>query len=190
MADAEDKPDSLRAHLLVAVPRLMDPNFFRSVTLLVEHGEQGALGLILNRPTSSFIQDVWSEIRGTECHMEGMMHVGGPCQGFLTALHAVHEAGDAEVLPGLYYSQKPESLEQIVAKQRGGAKFFLGFAGWAAGQLEAELEEGSWLILPATVEDVFSDDENLWQQLIQRIVGPGLLDVIAGQHVPDDPAMN
>ena len=180
----------LRGHLLVAMPKLLDPNFFRTVSLMVEHNEQGALGLVLNRPSDLTIREVWQEVRQTPCALDSRVYLGGPCPGYLTALHTVSRLSDREVLPGLYFSQTPGHLERLVKRAVEPIRFFLGFAGWSDGQLETELEEGSWLSGPASLEDAFQTDDEFWGQSLQRLAGPGLTEILHIKQQPAQPSAN
>lgn len=181
---------SLKGHLLVAVPKLCDPNFFRTVSLVVEHTENGALGLVLNRLSPVTIQEVWEQVRKSACSLDARVHLGGPCEGYLTALHTNATLADSEVLPGLHFSQTPRRLERLVSRQEQPIRFFLGFAGWSSGQLESELGEGSWLTAPAGPEDVFRDHADFWVETFRRLAGPGVARLLNLPHVPADPSAN
>ena len=98
-----------------------------------------------------------------------MVYSGGPCGEFLTALHGNQALSNIEVAPGLHYSQEPAKLVQVVEQQVDPVRFFVGFAGWDTGQLEAELEDGSWLSMPASPEHVFASDDDLWPKLVKQV---------------------
>src|SRR4051795_298785 len=95
---------SLQGQLLIAAPKLRDPNFFRSVVLLVQHDEQGSLGLVLNRPLEVSIRAAWKQLSSTSCEIDGNLYQGGPCEGCLMALHTDVEASDMEVTEGVQFS--------------------------------------------------------------------------------------
>ena len=146
---------SLQSHLLIATPELPEP-FSRAVVLLVRHNEEGALGLILNHPTSASLTEAWSRLSEVPCHREQPLYLGGPCEGPLVALHSHEFLMEWEVMNGLYFCAGKEKLERLVAQTADQpAKFFAGYSGWAAGQLEAELARGSWSVLLAEKEHVF-----------------------------------
>src|SRR5688572_22739803 len=94
--------NSLQGQVLVASPDLLDPNFLRAVVLIVQHNEQGALGLILNRRTHAKLKQVWEQVSPQPCESEEYVHAGGPVEGPLMALHTNAELGESEVVPGLY----------------------------------------------------------------------------------------
>ncbi len=179
-----------KGRLLVAVSKLRDPNFFRSVTLLVEHGKAGAMGLILNRPTQTTVREAWMQAVKTECTIEGCIHHGGPCQSILTALHADPELSDIEVISGLHFTQEPAKLERLVALARQPIRFYVGFAGWGEGQLEGELKQGAWLTIDATSNDVFGDPQGLWDTTSRKITRQDLQARLGTKHIPPDPSVN
>lgn len=181
---------SYKGHLLVSVPSLLDPNFFQSVTLLLEHNEEGALGLVLNRPTSSTIAEVWEQLTDRPCQCESLLYEGGPCQGLLSVLHRHRKLASGKVLDGLYFTQEPQKIERLIEQRIEPARFFVGYAGWGPDQLETEFEQGSWLTTPAQLDDVFSDNEELWRQLRKRISRSQFLDALNIRRVPDDPSVN
>ncbi len=181
---------SLQGHLLVAAPTLVDPNFFRSVVLLVQHSEEGALGVILNRPSKTTVREAWEQVRQSACHQQGPLHLGGPCQGPLMALHSLPAWSESEILPNVYFSAGPENLEQLVAVGDVEIKFFIGYAGWGAGQLEQELEIGSWETLPAREKHVFPDGPDLWERTLREAASRRFLSALRIDQVPDDPSLN
>jgi putative transcriptional regulator len=180
----------LQGHLLVAAARLLDPNFGRSVVLMIQHSSEGALGLILNRPTKAKIKDIWSQISDTSCESDAVVHLGGPVEGPLMALHQHVPASDDEVVPGVYFTPESAKIQQLVHETELPIKFFVGYAGWGAGQLEAEMDEGSWLTLPARAEHVFEGGDDLWEKVFRQISGSSLVKALRIKHVPPDPRLN
>ena len=181
---------SLQGHLLIATAELLDPNFFQSVVLLVQHSEEGALGVILNRPSKTTIRRAWEEVRSTPCAHDVPLHLGGPCQGPLMAVHREASLSEAEVAPEAFFSADPESLEQLVASPEIQIKFFIGYAGWGAGQLEQELALGSWEVLPAHAKHLFGSPASLWEESHREVAGRRLFSAMRIKHVPDDPRLN
>ena len=180
--------DSLQGHLLIAAPQLLDPNFHRSVVLLVEHNTHGALGLILNRPTNTTIASVWSQASETPCRHDLPIHQGGPCEGPLMVLHGHRDLAQVAVCPGVGFTTDRDQVESLVAETYEPIKFFYGHSGWAAGQLESELEGGSWLTAPAIAEHVFGTTSDLWQQLMRRLTPR--VQTIDPAIMPEDPRLN
>jgi putative transcriptional regulator len=182
-------PESFQGHLLAAVPELRDPNFARSVVLLVQHNEEGAFGLVINRPTDARLRDVWNQVSEAPCRREDKLHVGGPVEGPLMALHQHQTCSEKIVIPDVHFCSGRDHLEQLVAED-GPVKFFAGFAGWGSGQLEGEMSENSWLILPARPAMVFSNDPSLWEEIVRQAANARMVDMLKIRHVPPDPTMN
>lgn len=177
---------SLQGKLLIASPELRDPNFFHTVVLMVRHNVEGALGLVLNRPLSVRLPEVWSQVSTAECRRSDLIHLGGPCEGPLMAVHDWAELGETEISSGLHFSTDRSALEQLAADPERQIRFFAGFAGWSAGQLEAELAEDSWLTLPGAEQHVFTIENDLWDKVMRELKGREILDVLKIREVPPD----
>lgn len=182
--------NSLQGKLLVASPELRDPNFLRTVVLILQHDQNGAFGLVLNRRSETKLTEIWSKLGKSPCQIEASLHLGGPVDGPLLVLHSHAGLSDMQILPAVYVSTNPEELEQLVAQPGVRARFFACYSGWGAGQLEAEIEEGSWLITAATIDDIFDADANSWERLSRRIADRSLIDALQIKHVPKHPSMN
>jgi putative transcriptional regulator len=173
-ADA-DGADDLTGRLLVATPQLGDPNFERTVVLVLDHGPDGALGVVLNRPTGlpvDEILDVWRD--EAMASPPGVVFRGGPVSPDAVIGLARTDADDADgtrwrlVLDGVGtvdLAVSPDEQPVTVA----GIRMFAGYAGWSPDQLEAELSEGAWIIVDALVDDVFTTEADaLWHDVLQR----------------------
>jgi putative transcriptional regulator len=179
--------ESLRGHLLIAGPGLIDPNFWRTVVLVGEHSEEGALGVVLNRSSETSVEEAVPELALLADGM-GTVHVGGPVQPsavVVLADFAEPEEAGSLVLDSIGFlpsEVEPESLGELRR-----ARVYVGYAGWGPGQLDGELEDGSWIVEPAIADDVFTDDpEGLWSTVLRRKGGPfGML-----ASMPPDPSMN
>lgn len=181
---------SLTGKFLVASPQLSDPNFSQTVVLMIQHEPQGALGLVLNRPSEKTVSEVWEMIGKTPCSVEQLVHIGGPVPGPLLALHTLASYADQEVLPGLYVTAQESAFEELVNQSEEEFRLYSGHAGWSAGQLDGELEASGWLTTSATAEDIFSDYETLWKRTTSRI-GIGILAPgVRPEQVPKDPGLN
>src|SRR6266700_3099145 len=177
---------SLQGHLLVASPKLGDPNFFRSVVLLVRHNEEGAFGVVLNRPSNTPLNEVWDQVSQSPCTTEALIHHGGPCPGPLMALHHEEFLSESEVLPNVYFAVAKDKLEHLVLKPSETARFYAGYAGWQAGQLEAEMQEGAWFSAPATPEQAFWPSDDLWDQVCRYLSATTRIAGIKVKHEPPD----
>jgi len=182
--------DSLQGHLLIAAPSLQDPNFFRTVVLLVQHNEQGALGVILNRPLEATIEEAWSQVSEMPCNAEGSLFQGGPCPGPLMVLHSDPALSQVVVCEGVFFNTDKDSIEQLVTQCSGPLKFFVNYAGWGAGQLEGEIEAGGWVTTPAGPTQVFGNDEKLWHAVLKLADRRSRLAGIDPKLIPDDPSVN
>jgi putative transcriptional regulator len=177
---------TLSSHLLIASPRMDDPNFAQSVVLIVQHDEEGAFGLVLNRPSDTGVKTLWQQVGEGQCASEGQVHIGGPCGGPLMALHTAENAGQRQVLPGLWFTSDADDLRWLVEHDPPRTRYFVGYAGWAPGQLETELQQSAWHLLPATMDMTTQAPSGVWTQLIGRIMGvPAWPRVI-----PPDPSVN
>ncbi|HEX8522808.1 MAG TPA: YqgE/AlgH family protein [Tepidisphaeraceae bacterium] len=178
---------SLQGKLLIASSVLMDPNFVQTIILMVQHDENGALGLVLNRPLNTTVKEACEEALETPCAITSHLFQGGPCEGPLMVLHGEDLSGQMEVISGVHFTTQRDEIEGLLDRPNVQAKFFVGYSGWSAGQLEGEMETGSWLTVPATTDLIFSDDEGRWKQLIKEIV---LGQYIDPKRIPDDPSVN
>jgi putative transcriptional regulator len=182
--------NTLKGHFLIASPRLADPNFAKTVVLLVHHNEEGAFGVVLNRLADSTVQDLWEKVGESTCESDEPVHLGGPVPGPLMAIHADPSLAEMEVLPGIYFSAQRENLEKLLQQDEHPYRIFVGHSGWGAGQLESELEEGAWLTTPAIAEFVFQDPADLWQQVTRRAGADLLVNMLHLKGLPSDPSLN
>jgi putative transcriptional regulator len=183
--------ESLTGHLLVAMPTLRDPNFERTVVFVLAHESDGALGVVLNRPTEAIVGDVlpgWESL----VREPGVLFEGGPVgtdsaicvararagvAGFVGFSRVMGQIGTVDL--GRDPSRVGQRLECV--------RVYHGYAGWGAGQLERELEEGSWFVFEALPSDPFlTQPEDLWQLVLRR--QGGLTAAVA--NYPPDPVLN
>ena len=178
---------SLKGHLLVAGPALVDPNFRRSVVLVGEHGDEGALGVILNRASESTVDEALPELTAL-VDGDAAVHVGGPVQpSAIVVLAEFVEPERAETLVLGDIGFLPSEIDPDELGELRRARVFAGYAGWGPGQLDDELSEGSWIVEPAEPEDVFTaEPDELWSEVLRRKGGPfGVLALM-----PPDPSLN
>jgi len=179
--------ESLRGHLLIAGPSLLDPNFWRTVVLVGEHSEEGALGVVLNRSSETPVEEALPELTLLAEDL-GAVHVGGPVQPSAVVVLADFvdpDAAETLVLDSVGFL--PSEVEPDTLGELRRARVYAGYAGWGPGQLDGELEDGSWIVEPARPEDVFTDDpESLWSDVLRRKGGP--FAVLAA--MPPDPSLN
>ena len=117
---------SLQGQLLVASTTLVDPNFFHTVVLIVQHNEEGALGLVLNRPLRTTIKEMWEQVAEEDADVDGVLHQGGPCEGPLMVIHGDDVQGEIEVTKDLYFCTSRDRVEQLMSEGGTRMKFFVG----------------------------------------------------------------
>jgi putative transcriptional regulator len=178
---------SLKGQLLIAVPALLDPNFRRTVVLVGEHTEEGALGLVLNRPSETTVDEAVPELAVLVASLE-QVHVGGPVQP--SAIVILADFVEPDRAGSLVFDSVgflPSEVDPDELGELRGARVFAGYAGWGPGQLDEELEEGSWIVEPAIAADVFTlEPDELWSEVLRRKGGPYSL--LA--QMPVDPSLN
>jgi putative transcriptional regulator len=180
-AGTEFSPSSVaKGVLLVASPMLNDTNFHQTVVLVVEHGPEGTLGLILNRATNVLLSEALPELtvlKGTSYRL----FAGGPVEPTrLLLLFRVQEppAGARSVFDGVYVGGTPAVLERIITQAKPTETFrvFAGSAGWAPGQLTFEMLQGAWATLPPGSFDIFEKDPaTLWEDCLGRLQAPRVI---------------
>lgn len=184
---------SLQGQFLVASTKLRDPNFDNTIVFIVEHNDEGALGLIMNRPMTTTIDEVWEQVSQSPCLRGDSLNQGGPCEGMLMVLHGDASVEDTEVIPGVYFSTEKDSVETIVAgvgNDEHPARFFIGYAGWTAGQLEGEMEAGAWHATPAEAPEVFESDPSFWNRVRRHVWLQAAYPWLQPELIPDDPNVN
>jgi len=180
--------ESLAGQLLLASPSLMDPNFARTVVLIGMHSEEGAMGVVLNRPSTATVGDAVPQLEQTVGALEPV-YVGGPVQsGSIVVLAEFLDPSPAGLLVlGRIGFPAPDAGIEELAEATARRRVFAGHAGWGPGQLDAEIAEEDWIVHPAQPEDVFSEmPEGLWSAVLTRMGGRYAL--IA--RMPEDPSVN
>ena len=183
-----DAVRTLRGQLLVAGPNLLDPNFHRTVVLVVEHDEDGAMGLVLNRPSPIPADQAIPEL-ASALEPEETLWVGGPVQS--TSVVVLADFGDSAMssmeVQGELGLVLPDSDLDEVGESVRRARAFLGYAGWGPGQLDAEVARGDWIAAELTREDAFTDaPDRLWGAVLGRKGGQYAL----LSTMPPDPSLN
>jgi putative transcriptional regulator len=180
----------IEGKLLIASPHLFDPNFFRTVVLILKHDVDQAFGLVLNRPTEHRLRDVVAMVSKSPCAHDMPLYCGGPVEGPLMALHDVVDSDPTVARTGIAVSVQQESILRLVANAEIRLRVFDGYAGWGPGQLEAELEQGGWLLAEGDSETIFCDHDTIWQRLVAEIGRDILTSGIKQEHLPEDPNVN
>ena len=169
---------SFRGQCLVSAPHLRESNFFKTVVLIVEHGAQGAMGLVLNRPSTILVSNALAK------HFElpntgDLVYMGGPVEpAALLVLHNAEDiAGDdAPVCPGVYIGSSPEAFEEVIRRvgledHSLNFRIYSGCAGWSPGQLEQEVARGDWHVVPPLQNIVYHEDPySVYEQMQRRVL--------------------
>lgn len=185
---AQSKYTPQQGRYLISEPFLADPNFKRTVVLLTEHNDEGSVGFVLNRPTEMVISDVIPDLK-----LNAPLYVGGPVQQ--DSVHFIHKVPElkedsVEIAKGLFWGGGFDKLQFLASTGQiddGDIKFFLGYSGWAANQLDMEMEQLSWIVAPANGKFAFTEDDgNLWRMILQSM---GTKFKIISNY-PEDPSYN
>jgi putative transcriptional regulator len=184
---------STARRLLVSVPTLGDPNFFRSVVFMIEHNDDGAVGLVLNQPTDAVLTDAlpdWADVAAPPA----VAFVGGPVQQHdaVIGLARVGRVEDSDAWQPLIGRVGTIDLGRAPIDVRGdleAVRVFAGYSGWAPGQLDAELVGGGWFVVDALPDDLLTPDPAaLWRVVLRRQGGD--LAVSANYPLDSGPAVN
>jgi len=167
--------DNLTGKLLIAGKWLRDFNFYKTVVLLVEHGDEGAMGLVVNRPSSVSVSMALSGHFNLP-DSDDVVHVGGPVEP--AALFIMHNSADLDednspLIPGLFVGSSADVFENVVQQAFDGHhdikyRIFSGCAGWSPGQLEEEINRGDWYVSPANAELIYwNNPYQIWEEALQ-----------------------
>jgi putative transcriptional regulator len=175
--------DSLQGQLLISSPLLQDPNFRRTVVLMTHHDDEGAMGLVLSRPSEIRVADAVPEL--ADLPGDELVYVGGPVQPEAVVVLVEHESEpELPIVGNIAFMQADADVDELDTVR---ARVFAGYSGWGPGQLEGELDESSWIVVPAEPDDAFAaDPDELWRTVLQRKGGKFAL--IA--TMPYDPKLN
>jgi putative transcriptional regulator len=178
--------DFLQGKLLVSSPSLIAPNFRKTVVLIAHHDEEGALGLVLSRPSDVAAVEAVPVLDGLP-GADDPVFVGGPVQPdafMVLAEFEDLEQAAAPIIDGLGFMPADAEPGDLAIKR---LRLFAGYSGWGSGQLEDELEDDSWIVVDAAADDAFADDPDvLWRTVLQRKGGAFSL----MENMPFDPGLN
>jgi putative transcriptional regulator len=178
--------DSLAGQLLISSPSLVDPNFRRTVVLVTHHDAEGAVGLVLSRPSELRIDEAVPDL-GDLPYTDAVVYIGGPVQpeAVVVLVELDKLAQNSEPIVGTVVYMPPGAEPDDLRASR--ARVFAGYSGWGPAQLDGEIEESAWIVARALPDDVFaSDPDELWRTVLHRKGGKFAL--IA--TMPYDPSLN
>ncbi len=184
--------------LLLAMPQVLDPFFYKSVVLLLQHQEEGSQGFIVNRPTGVKIGEILEDLEIPWLGDEGSLaFFGGPVQPQLGTLlfrdeRPADESTRFEICPGVALTQHLGDLESLAEEPPRSFRLLLGYAGWGDGQLVKEILRNDWITAPVTTELLFGDDpEEIWQLAMESVgINPASLPAWTPQGDGGDVALN
>ncbi len=174
----------LTGNLLVASSIVSDPIYLHGVCLVVHHDEENVIGVMLNRPMqpnpaallqmfgepspeSNRLRETMAETSAAATPL-GTVHFGGPLSGPVVAIHQMSQYAEAETGSGIYVAAQKQHLEDLVREQPCPFRLIVGHLGWGTEKLQAELDAGMWHLLPATIDIVFSNAQQMWPGLVRR----------------------
>lgn len=188
MSEIADRNESVAPALLLSMPQLMDPNFRQTVVLLCQHTDEGAWGLVLNRPSNKAATVVSAEGEPISDRHPLEVWVGGPVElerGCLLLGEMPDQGQALRICDGLFLSGSPELLQRLLDSPPGGRiRLLMGYAGWGPGQAEEELRQSAWLISEVDLDIVFDTEASaMWEAAIRRLgADPGTLQMSPGVH--------
>ncbi len=186
---SQPSPKSLQGRLLLAARELIEPTFARSIILIVQHDDHGAMGLMLNRPLDVSVKEAVERASEIECVVEDVVFQGGPCEGPAMLLHSSFAHSQIEPVPGVHFTANSADVEELLRHPSQNLRCFAGYAGWTGGQLENELLDGAWTVVTdVTASQIFARPEpKQWMDLTGRAT---LRRWIDPKRIPDDPTLN
>lgn len=182
-----DDPQGLAPTLLLSMPQMHDPNFERSVVLLCDHSDQGAFGLVLNRPTTTAAAEAVALDPPVPAVNGPLLWTGGPVEpqrGWILLGTDPEDDDASEVAPGVYLSTSATLLRRVIAEPSTRTRVLTGYAGWGPGQLDEELAASAWLTVDVDPELIFDTPADaMWDRAIRRLgTEPGSLQIGHGVH--------
>jgi putative transcriptional regulator len=180
---------NLEHHLLIASPHLNDPTLGETVVLVIGHNDDGSFGVILNCPMPVTVGQIWEELGESPCGNQQLVNAGGPSDGPVMALHTQQSFADVRVVPGVFLSIQRDNVDWMVRHAKSPYRIFVGTAFWEAGQLEEEVAQGDWLVLPASRDFLFASPDDMWRDALREF-GRSFIWSIGVRHVPDEAMRN
>jgi putative transcriptional regulator len=183
--------NSLKGQLLIATPQLQAPIFTKSVILMLEHNDEGAMGVIVNQPINTTVTDLAGKIFEEGFEWDKPLSLGGPVAGPLMVLHTLEDLSDQEILPGVFHTLEASRVQELIRLQYEPSLVIANYSGWGPGQLEGEFGWDSWLTLPATSDYVFwTGERDLWKVVVNQVNARKLSEFLKLRAVPNDPSLN
>ena len=183
----------LAGYLTVAAPSVQDPVFARSVCIIVEHNLERTVGILLNRPLEIDTDPLWEQLlEGAVKPANAVSHLnfGGPQNGPVLAIHDNKHLAEGGNDQGVYLSAQTETLKKLAQMNPDHCRLFIGHAIWQPSQLEQEIVNGDWHVVPAIPELVFADEITMWSRGIQAVGNGIILSANGVTHLMERPYLN
>jgi putative transcriptional regulator len=182
---------SLKGHLLIATPQLQSPIFTRSVILMIDQNEEGAVGVIINQQISTTMTDLSGKIFVEDFEWDKPISLGGPVASSLMVVHTVESLADEEIISGIYITAEGSKVQELIEERPEPSLVVANYSGWGPGQLDQEIRRDSWLTLPATIDHIFWTGENeLWKVVVNQVQVRKLTEMVGVCELPPDPSLN
>jgi len=177
-----------QGRILISEPLLSDTYFKRSVVLITEHSEKGSMGFVLNKPVELTVNDLLGDFP----QFEANVYIGGPVAK--DTIHFIHTLGEmvpntVHVMDNIYWGGDFDSLKELIQEgivHPSQVRFFLGYSGWSANQLEDEIRENAWLVTQVDSSRIMSADKNIWKKTLENLGKKYKV----WSNFPENPAMN
>jgi putative transcriptional regulator len=181
--------NSFKGQFLVAARHQLDPNFAKTVILVCAHTEKTAFGVVVSRSREG--NDCLRQSSAAWCRPgKAKLVRGGPVTGPLMAIHSRALFGEWQILPGVFFSRKEKNVLALMRRSERLCRIFTGYVGWGPGQLDDEVQQGTWRVVPATSEQVFQGDSELWERLSDVASRMQLRSMLSIRYIPLDPLLN
>jgi len=177
-----------QGRILISEPLLSDTYFKRSVVLITEHSDKGAVGFVLNKPVDLPLNEVLADFPD----FNAKVYVGGPVAK--DTIHFLHTLGQlvpnsVHVMDNIYWGGDFDSLKELITEgivEPSQVRFFLGYSGWSPNQLEDEIDENAWIVTKVDSEKIMSADKDIWKETLNKLGKKYKV----WANFPENPAMN
>ena len=179
---------SIKGYLLVASPKIKNSIFEKSTILILEHSHKGAYGIIIDKyQRDTTIEEVWEKSTGYKQKSNQLLNIGGPIDGPIISIHTNKKLGEEYVTNKVYFTVAKKIINEIIKKEKT-LKVFVGYCRWSKGQIEQEIESGSWFIFESKLEYIFNLKDSLWNEILDTEYLEILKKSI--KNIPLDPSLN
>lgn len=180
----------VKGKLLIATELLAETPLAKTVVYVLQNDENGAFGVVLNRPADQTLRTAWQKASGISQDQGQHLLMGGPLGGPVIALHPFEKLGELKINGGIYLSATVEAIDRLIDIGDEPYRICLGVVGWKPGLLEVEVDDGKWYIMNAHREQVFDDSGVLWEKMLIAYGRKALCEILAVDKLPRNPERN